>query len=488
MRRLSVWCAALLARGLMPVLMLGLGLVLGPTPGLAAGLGDGLRTGLTTGLKSATPLTAQEAWPPEVPMTVVLPPPWPQPPPPGQAESLPDLLSRVLQRDPQVRVARSLLQASEERRRQARSRLGPTVSVSGTQGTGQELEFGRQIERRTDRAEASVRWNLYNYGNDRAELAGAERDLLAGAQAVRQAREEVAERVAEAYAELLRVESLLPRAAARLAAVRRLVEQVQRQAELGKVSDADAQQAQASLLDAEIAHEQLVSDHESARQRLAALVGGEVRPVLPLPLRLAGAPGAGPSTATEVPTVAAVVAAASERAAAARVRVRPLVSLLAPRIDFEYRQRLSGRTAPQPTTEPLHGWLLTARWDFPVGGEFQARRAENERRAEAVEAEAERVLQGVESERATLPPRIANAERAVLQLERQIEQFNALLRAGELQFEAGRRTLAQLVQLHDSRYNAEQRRAEQAHRLLGAQLRQLALNGGLLPALGQPLE
>ena len=284
---------------------------------------------------------------------------------------------------------------------------------------------------------------------------------------------------------LLRVQELLPKSQGRLASVRRLVEQVQRQAEAGKASEADVQQAQASLLDAQISHEQLVSDLDSARQRLAVLVGGDARPVLPvvLPadlLRAAASPDLAPSPAQ--------VAAANERAAAARVRVRPVASLLAPRVDFEYRQRLSDRTSPQVTTQQRDGWQVTARWDFPVLGENQARRAEGERRAEAVEAEAERVLLSVQTERATLPARLATAQRAVAQLDRQIEQYQGLLRAGELQYEAGRRSLSQLVQLHESLFNAEQRRAEQAARVLATQLRQLSLGGSLLPALGQTSE
>lgn len=423
-------------------------------------------------------LAGEGDFPPAPPVDIVLPPPLPLPPPPGQAESLPDLLARVLPRDPQVRVAQALLKAAEERRLQARSRLGPTVSLTGTQGDAQEIEFGTPLKRRTERAEAGLRWNLYNYGNDAAELSGTEKDLQVGIESLRQAREEVAERVAQAYADLVRLEDLLPRTQARLAAVRRLVAQVKRQAELGKVSDADAQQAQASLLDAEIAHEQVVSDHAEARARLAVLVGGEVRPVLALRLPEVMPPGDRPG----------LVGAANERALAARIRVRPLVSLLAPRIDFEFRQRLSDRTLPQLTTRQNYGWLVTARWEFPVLGENQARRAENERRAEAVEAEAERVLQGAAAERATLPSRMANAERAIAQLDRQIEQYAMLLRAGELQFEAGRRSLGQLVQLHDSRYFAEQRRTEQAHRLLSAKLRALALDGSLLQALGQTVQ
>lgn len=400
-------------------------------------------------------------------------------PAPGQPESLPALLARVLPDDPQVRVARALMEATEERRLQARSRLGPVIGVSTNYGESEDIEFGVPVDRIVDRAEATLRWNLLNYGNDGAELKGAARDMVVAAAEVRRAREETAERIAAAYAELLRTESLLPRARERLAAVQRLVGQVQQQNEAGKASDADAQEAQASLLDAEIALEQLSSEFDSARQRLATLVGGEVRPVLPVTLP--------PPTAVQAPQPAVVVAA-RERALAARERVRPLPSLLLPRVDLELRHALSDRTTPQTTTETQNAWLVTARWDFPVGGEAQARRAEVERRAEAVQAEADRVFGGVQAELLALGPRITQGKRAVAQLANQVDRYDMLVRAGELQFEAGRRSLAQLVQLHESRFNAEQRLADQASRLLAARLRQLALTGELLPALDQPLD
>ena len=428
------------------------------------------------------PAAADEPYPPALPWATPPAPALPPAPPPGQPESLPDLLARVLPRDPQVRVAQLLRAATEERQLQARSRLGPTLGISGSKGQSKDEDFGREIDRRVDRAEGTLRWNLYNYGNDAAELSGARRDVVAADEAVRQAREEVAERLADAYTGVLRVQELLPRSAARLDAVRRLVEQVQRQAEAGKVSDADAQQAQASLLDAQIAHEQLVSDLDGARLRLSVLAGGDPRPVLPVTLP---ADALRDAASPDLAPLPAQVAVANQRAAAARLRVRPVASLLTPRLDFEYRQRLSDRTTPQVTTQQRDGWQVTARWDFPVLGENQARRAEGERRAEAVEAEAERVLLGVQTERATLPARLANAQRAVAQLDRQIEQYQGLLRAGELQYEAGRRSLTQLVQLHESLFNAEQRRAEQAARVLATQLRQLSLGGSLLPALGQ---
>lgn len=423
---------------------------------------------------------AELGWPPRP----VLAPAAPPPGPPGSPETLQALLARVLGHDPAVRVARSLREAGEERAAQARSRLGPSVGLQVTRGGASEREFGALIDRRTDRAEATLRWNLYNQGNDWAEVQSQARELDAVAEDLRRAREEAAERIATAYAELLRWQTLLPWSEQRLATVRRLVQQTLQQNEAGKISDADAQQAQATLLDAEVAHEQLLADLQSARDSLQRLVaveaGGTVPGVVPVLLP--------PPMAEPREPASGLVAGARQRAEAARERVRPLPSLLAPRIDAEYRHRLHDRTLPVATTETQYGWTVTARWDMPLLGEAQARRAEVERRAEAAAAEAERVQRQAAAELAALPARIAQATRAVVQLDRQIEQYTALVKAGELQFEAGRRTLPQLVQLHDSRFAAQQRRNEQAHRLLGAQLRQLVLTGSLLPVLGLPLE
>jgi outer membrane protein TolC len=413
----------------------------------------------------------------------------PPPPPGGRTESLPDLLRRVLPYDPQVRSARALLEAAIERRKQARSRLGPTAGVTVTQGNGAETDYGVPVNRRTDRAEAVLRWNLYNAGNDSAELRATAAEERAAEQDLRRAQEEVVQRVAEAYLDVLRLQGLLPRAAERLSDVQRLVQRARRQNQLGKLSDSDVQQAEASLLDAEIVHQSLLADHESARQKLSNLVGAdsvdELRPLQPVDLRLSFTAGvADAASSSDQVSAPGAVTAAQERAVAARERVRPSVSLLAPRVDLELHKQLSDRTTPVSSTEQQRAWMIVARWELPVGGELQSRRNETERRAEAAEAEAQRLARGVNAERSSLAPQLAQAERAVALLDKQIEQFHVLVRAGDLQFEAGRRSLAQLIQLLDSRFNAEQRRAEQAGRFHKLMLTQRSLRGELLSAPG----
>ena len=87
-------------------------------------------------------------------------------------------------------------------------------------------------------------------------------------------------------------------------------------------------------------------------------------------------------------------------------------------------------------------------------------------------------------QRAEIAPRLVSAEQAVVQLQSQAEQYNVLLRAGRVQFEAGRRTLQQLIQLEDGRINVVQRLAEQNNRLDKLRLRLLVLSGRLSSAMG----
>ena len=395
-------------------------------------------------------------------------------------EGLPELLRRVLLRDPQVRSAEAQLQVGQQRLRQAMSRMGPTLGLTHTRGPSVDTEYGISVPRRVESTDGVLRWNLYNAGNDLAEWRATEVDLRASVQERRRALEEAAQRIAEVYLDVLRLQTLVEAAAERLRSVERLAQTARRQNELGRLSDADAQQLELALLDAQMVQQEMLADLASARAKLSVVTGADgpqsLPPLIPVSLPapgVVGDPGG--------------VEAARERAVAARMRVRPEESVLAPRIDLEMRKQLANRTLPVNSTEIDQAWLITLRWDFPVGGEAQSRRDEAARRAEAAAAEAERAARDVLAERSTQEPQARQAGEAVAQLQRQLQQYETLLRASDLQFEAGRRSLWQLVQLRESRYGVAQRLAEQTMRQQRARLAQLALGGELLSALGLPV-
>lgn len=451
-------------------------LVLALLPGL---------TGATPGGAGADPLPvglAAEAWPSQ-----------PQAAPDeAPVLRLEDLVQRGLSRDPQVRSAHASRQASEQRVAQMTSRRWPVAGMSVINGRGRERDQNVELQRRTERVDATLRWNLFNGGSDEAEIGAARLEALAAELDWQRAREEVAERLVEAALDLARLDRQLPASLQRLDAVQALVAQVRRQTELGRLAEIDLQQAISSWVDARLAHDQLLAEREGARLKLSHLAGEPVGGLAPFSLAEPAATtqqAQGPELVNraDAPDGPAAmhpgVQAARHRAQAARARVRPVETLAAPRVDLDLNRRLSDHTSPQLSSEQRQGWQVGVRWEMPLGGETVARRHETVYRAEAAEAEADRVAQVTVAEWVSLAPRIASAERSIGLLQRQIDQSQQFIRAGEVQFEAGRRGVQQLIQLRDQRFNAEQRLADQLMRLDQARLKQLTLTGGLLRAL-----
>ncbi|MFM2404753.1 MAG: hypothetical protein RL223_2633 [Pseudomonadota bacterium] len=427
-------------------------------------------TGAATGRPLLQDVSPESGLPP--PPAPAAAPLW-QPRP--DALALAEVLGRALADDPGVRGAGLLREAADARRKAAGARYAPTLGVNVLRGQARDEESGTDVARRNQRIDASLRLNVYNAGNDARELEASRREVGAADADVRRSREEGAERIAEAYLDLLRLEQLTPHALRRLDDVQRLVALVGRQNTLGKASDIDLQQARASQVDAEIALDQLEAERAGARQKLMRLTGFDVPGVQPTLLP--------PPAGGDIAQPTGQIAAAQARAEAAQARVPSAASLLAPRVDLELRQRLSDRTTPAPTTIEQHAWALTARWDVSLGGESLYRRDESRLRAEAAQAEAERLQRVNRAELEALVPRLEQSERAVARLRLQVQQYGGLVRAGELQFEAGRRSLSQLIGLQDGLYAIQQRLAEQTYRWQQAQLRRLALTGQLLPTL-----
>ncbi|MEY2891886.1 MAG: hypothetical protein RJA98_1794 [Pseudomonadota bacterium] len=426
-----------------------------------------LPTGAAVALEPAA-LTASESGTPPVNPPVVAPAS-------GLFGDFPSLLARVLTRDPQVRSAQAGAAIAEARLRQLRSRMAPSAGVQMTRGNSSDLESRTAVDRSVQRSEALLRWNLYNGGADRAEWRAAESEQTAANEDVRRAQDEVAARLAEAWFEAQRLDALRPASRERLADVRRLAQQVTRQSELGRAAEADVQQAQNALLDAEMSNDLLHAERSAAQARLQVLAGEPVGVVVPMPWPAVWATPAGPDHAA--------LRAAQARAEAARLRMRSVPEALAPRLDFELRKKLSDHTTPQVSTVQQRGWTLGLNWDVPLGGETLARRDESLSRAEAADADQQGVAQTASAELEALLPRAEALEKSLRLMAEQGQQLQALQRAGELQFEAGRRSVQQLMQLRESRYALAQRVSEQQARLLQTRLRQQVLGGQLLAAL-----
>lgn len=427
--------------------------------------------------------------------------PLPSPSPPAPAatsDALPLAFGTALQQalltDGALRNARAAVHTARAQHAQLRSRFFPTAGVEARQGRRVVDELQGPVERHVRRSEGFVRWNLYNGGADRSALAAAELDVAAAEADARQALEEACERVGKAWAELRKQQTVHRHALQRHAEVRALAERVARQVEAGKSPDADGQLAQSALIDAELALAGSAADLAGAQAQLA-VIAGLPGPVLAVTDGAATALpwGPPPGLALAAPlddwwTQAVAGHAGSQAAAVRRSAAQARVPLIAPeylpRADLDLRKTLSERTAPSEPARERRGWTLSITYEVPLGGAATARRDENVARADAAEAEAWRSLQAVRGELAVVRQQALQSADALPALARQRGHLEAVVRASELQYQAGRRSLLQLIDQRDRRFNAEQREADTQARLADALLRLGVLTGSLGAQLG----
>lgn len=410
----------------------------------------------------------------------------------GRSSTLQESLALALARDPQVQGAQYLLQAVQAQGRQVRSRWWPRIAASTTNGRSSDIESGTTVERLTQRADLAVRMNLFNGLADRAQLDAIEIEQAAAELELRRTREDAAERVAVAYSDALRLDALIYRSNWRLGEVRRLGDNVKRQTQAGKASVADTQLAEASMLDAQVTHDNLLAERRTAQARLEALAGAPVGALVPVPVLNPAlfSPGDRPAPlAVELlweraRDANAAWRSASERARAAVKRLGIVAPGLLPKLDVEVRHRLYERTSPLPNPYEQRGWSVVVSYDIPLGGETFAQRDEGRFRAQAAQTEADRLGLTLRLDLDASVQRVTTATNAAPLLRRQADQLAEVVKASEVQYEAGRRSLQQLIELRNSYYSAEFRYAENAMTFATATLRQLAISGALLPALG----
>lgn len=399
-------------------------------------------------------------------------------------------LQQALLQDGALRAARANVVAARAQQTQLRSRFFPTAGVEARQGRQVVDELQSPVERHVRRSEGFVRWNLYNGGADRSALAAAEFDLAAAQADARHELEEACERVGKAWAELQKQQALHQHALQRHAEVRGLAERVARQVAAGKSADADGQLAQSALIDAELALQGSAADLAAARAQFSVITGlPGVQAVEPAALPWAAPTGLALATALDDWWALAVEGhAASQAAAARRAAAQARVPLIAPeylpRADLDLRKTLSERTAPTESSRDRRSWTLSLTYEVPLGGAATARRDDNVARAEAAEAEAWRSLQALRGELAVVRQQALQAADALPALERQRGHLEAVVQASELQYQAGRRSLLQLIDQRDRRFNAEQRAADTRLRLTQAQLRLGVLTGSLATQWG----
>lgn len=373
---------------------------------------------------------------------------------PVQAEPLSRVVERVLEQHPDIRTSQALLNAAGERVRQARSNFYPRVGMDAALAEGQDAQFDIPLDRSTRRSDLFLRWNLFRGLADRHSVRMAEQDSLAAQADVADAHENVTLQVTVAYVEVLRLRQRLALAEAYVAEARRLGEEVDKRVRAGKSPAADRAQTRMSQVEANLQLAQLRGELEGAEQRYQLLTGAKASDL------------ADPGFDTAVPelNVDALmdqvlaenrrVRAALARAAARAEEVGVAGGALFPSLDLELRKRLLTDIDPAPSTETRSYSQVVLNYEVPLGGSTYSRKREAVARKEAALAAADSALLQARTNLGQLWSIWREAVRIAPELGERAAASEQVVAAYDLQFNAGRRSLQDLISIRAERHRA----------------------------------
>ncbi|HET7708467.1 MAG TPA: TolC family protein [Sphingomicrobium sp.] len=409
---------------------------------------------------------------------------------PAYAIELREAVQAAMNNNPDIRQAVANRYATQEERVQSQGLYYPRVSVEGSAGVRSLRNPTRRSIGIADQTlypiegELIVDQLLFNSGGREALIRRDAARTDAAAARVEERSEFVALNVARNYIDYLLQQRLVAIAEDNATFHQRLAGDLREGVSRGSISIADQQQAEERLQSARARVTEAREDLEAAAISFQTLTGLPIDSVsMPpdlsqyLPASLADAEAAARVNNPRVQEALADLAAAREETRNARAEIGP-------RVNLEGRARaghdidgFAGRTTDLQANVVL-------RWTLYNGGTKEANAREQANRADEVHGRVfERTRQAEEDTRSAWS-RLQNQTRLVTELEQQGRITDDLLLSYREQFNVGRRSLLDVLDAQNTRYNVQAQIDTSRLARLYAQYRLLAATNRLVEALG----
>ena len=409
---------------------------------------------------------------------------------PVQAAELRDAVQSALNTNPQIRQAVANRAATQEERVQAQGLWYPRVSVEASAGIRDLRNPTRRTLNIAGQTLYPVEGNLIidqlliDGGGRQAEIRRQAARTDAAAARVEERSEYVALNVSRNYIDYMLQQRLVAIAEDNVTFHQRLAGDLREGVTKGSISIADQQQAEERLQSARVRVTEAREDLDTAAIAFQTLTGMPIDSVS-MPPDLSQFM---PATLAEAEDLARInnprVQEAIADLAVSREEIRAAKSELGPRVNLEGRGRIGhdidgfrGRT-----TDVLGQVVM--RWTVFNGGTKEANVREQQGRADETHARLfERTRQAEEDTRSAWS-RLQNQSRLVGELETQGRVSDDLLLSYREQFNVGRRSLLDVLDAQNTRYNVQSQGESARLSRLYAQYRVLAASNRLIEALG----
>lgn len=376
----------------------------------------------------------------------------------AHAAALADIYQQALANDPQLKSAEATYLAGSEADDQARAGLLPNISLSAntTWNESDRADFnnnGYTVSLSQPLFNAST-WFAFKQSEFQTEQARL---------VFEQSQQNLIVRVVEAYLNVLRAQNNLETNQAQERAIKRRLDQVNAQFEVGLIAITDVQEAQASYDNARVARIEAEGALDNSYEALERLTGGEVGKV---DLLSGDYPVETPQPETAQPwldkawrgnlnlrTAAAAVEAARQAARIARSGHLPTVSLTA-----SYDS--DNGTATSSATNETSSLGLTFSMPLYSGGATSSQTRQAEQQLIASQQDREDAQRAVTQSTRSL---LRNLRTDVLSVEarkQSIKSSETALKATEEGFNVGTRNVVDVLEAEQQLYRAQRDYAE----------------------------
>ena len=409
---------------------------------------------------------------------------------PAFGVELRDAVQSALTTNPEIRQAVANKAATQEERVQGQGLWYPRISVEGSAGVRSLRNPTRRSIGLADQTlwpiegDLIVQQLLYDSGGREAEIRRQASRTDAAAARVEERSEFVALNVSRTYIDYLLQQRLVAIAQDNVTFHERLAADLREGVSKGSISIADQQQAEERLQSARTRVTEAREDLDTAAITFRTLTGvpidsvampPDVSQCMPATLEDAEALARGNN-----PRVQEAIADLNT----AREEVRAAKADIGPKFTLEGRARaghdidgFAGRTTDLQA-------LGVLRWTLYNGGIKEANVREQQNRADEVHGRLFQVTRQAEEDTRTAWSRLTNQTALVSELETQSKITDDVLLSYREQFNIGRRSLLDVLDAQNTRYNVQQQTETARLAKLYAQYRVLAAANKLIECLG----
>lgn len=409
---------------------------------------------------------------------------------PAGAIELKDAVQAALNTNPEIRQAVANKQATNEERMQALGAYRPRLDFEASAGvrelrnaTRRRLGIADEMLYPTE-AQLIADQLLADAGGRSAELRRQAARVDGAAARVEERSEYVALNVARNYIDYLLQQRLVAIAQDNVTFHERLTGDLREGVSKGSISIADQPQAEERVQAAKARVTEAREDLDTAAIAFQTLTGVPVDSVS-MPPDLSQFM---PATLAEAEELARQnnprVQEAMADLSASREVVKSAISDVGPRLNLEGRARIGNDIDGfRGNARDLQGNLVM-RWNFMNGGIKEANVREQQRRSDETHARLFEMTRRAEEDVRSAWSRLQNQTRLVGELETQGRVSDDLLLSYREQFNVGRRSLLDVLDAQNTRYNVQAQTETARLARLYAQYRVLAAVNRLVEALG----